>query len=615
MSVLVAFAFISGIITILSPCILPVLPIVLSGGVGGGRRRPYGIVSAFVASFTLFTLALSTIVDALGIPAGALRLVSVIILVLFGLVMLLPVLRDRFERAASRLTSRSGPAEGPRGTGFWSGVPVGLSLGLVWTPCVGPIMASVISLALTRQVDGGSVLITLAYALGTSLPMLAVMFGGRALISAVPGILRNMVSLQRVFGALMIAVGLVVAFGWDRSLQSALLRAFPTYGSGLTAIEQNPAVERALNSRAASGGSAAPAAAAGVFAGATTPAPPNGMLADYGAAPPLVAQGPWYNTGGIARRGARAATSPAGAGTSGTTARGTAGGGAAPLTMKELRGKVVLIDFWTYSCVNCVRTLPHLKAWYKAYKRDGLVIIGIHTPEFEFEKVPRNVRTAIAQLGITWPVVQDNTYRQWNAYHNEYWPAEYFIGPHGHVRYYHFGEGDYRTDRRVIEALLRERGVSPAKVVPASDFVNQSRTPEIYLGLARGAGFTSPTPPLPNRPKDYMSSPLEKVAHWNLSGRWAVHNWYVVPKGGTGTFTLRFDAKDVYLVVQPRSPDAAIHVTVDGATPADTSDDKMGVVHPIESRLYHIVHLPKAGDHLLRLRVSPGTRLYSFTFG
>ena len=260
MTALVAFAFISGIITILSPCILPVLPIVLSGSVGGGKARPIGIVAAFVFSFTLFTLALSAIVQAIGIPPDTLRIVSVVLLVIFGLVMIVPALRDRFELFASRMTSgRRAPqgAAAPR-SGFWGGVPVGLSLGLVWTPCVGPIMASVISLALTHRVDGGSVLITLAYSLGTSIPMLAVMFGGRALLNRVPGLARNMASIQKGFGVVMIAVGLAIAFNWDRQIQTALLRAFPSYGTGLTAIEQNGAVERALNARAdvAAGGGA-----------------------------------------------------------------------------------------------------------------------------------------------------------------------------------------------------------------------------------------------------------------------------------------------------------------------------------------------------------------------
>lgn len=599
MTALVAFAFVSGIITILSPCILPVLPIVLSGSVSGGKARPLGIVAAFVTSFTLFTLALSTIVEAIGIPPGTLRIVSVVLLVVFGLVMFVPALRERFEVLASRVAAGRGSKRrvtAPR-SGFWGGVPVGLSLGLVWTPCVGPIMASVISLALTRRVDGGSVLITLAYSLGTSIPMLAVMFGGRALLNRVPGLARNMASIQKGFGVVMIVVGLAIAFNWDRQIQTALLRAFPAYGTGLTAIEQNSAVEHALNERADVGGSGGAIAngSAKVFAGAKSFAPAPGMLADYGAAPPLVAQGPWYNTAGISARDPK--------------------NGAPPLTMADLRGKVVVVDFWTYSCVNCVRTIPYLRAWYHAYKSKGLVIIGVHTPEFEFEKVPHNVRAAIADLGVTWPVVQDNNYLEWNAYHNRYWPAEYFIGPNGRVRYFHFGEGDYATDEKVIQALLRERGDSLSGVVSKPDLVNYSMTPETYLGYARGRGFTSPTSPLADAPTDYAAAPVATNGQWNLSGSWTIASEYVVPDGGDGALTLRFDAKNVYLVVQPESGDGTIRVSVDGSPPTDTADDRNGVVRPKQSRLYHLVGLEKPGEHLLELQVSKGMRLFAFTFG
>ncbi len=606
MAVLLAFAFISGIITILSPCILPVLPIVLSGSVGGGRARPFGIVSAFVVSFTLFTLALSGIVQAIGIPPDALRLVSVVLLVIFGIVMLVPALRDRFELLTSRMvgggrrTATGGVAPGApasRAPGFWSGVPVGFSLGLVWTPCVGPIMASVISLALTQRVDGGSVFITLAYSIGTSIPMLAVMFGGRTLLNRVPALSRNMANIQKGFGVVMIVVGLAIAFGWDQRVQTALLRAFPSYGSGLTAIEQTSAVQSALNSRAraASGDSSVPASANGEFQGANGRMPATGMLADYGTAPPLIAKGPWYNTAGIAGLP--------------QTQSG------APLTMKELKGKVVLVDFWTYSCVNCVRTIPYLQAWYKAYKDKGLVIIGVHTPEFEFEKVPRNVQTAIKKLGVTWPVVQDNNYAQWNAYHNQFWPATYFIGPNGHVRYFHFGEGDYKSDEKVIQALLRERGANLSGIVSRPDLKNYSQTPETYLGYARGDALASPTQISPDTPTDYRAAPVPKKGEWNISGRWTVAAQYIAPDDPTGTLTLRFQAKNVFLVVQPEGSSGTIEVRVDGRVPADTPDDKNGVVRPTESRLYQLVGLKTPGEHVLQLKVSKGLRLFAFTFG
>ncbi|MDA8425436.1 MAG: cytochrome c biogenesis protein DipZ [Treponema sp.] len=606
MAVLLVFAFVSGVITILSPCILPVLPIVLSGSVGGGKARPLGIISGFVVSFTVFTLTLSALVQALNIPPDALRYVAVVLIGLFGLVMVIPPLGRAFEAAASRLAglgSRGGMKASAR-TGFGPGLLIGLSLGLIWTPCVGPIMASVISLALTQRVDGGSVLITLAYTLGTSIPMFAVMMGGRALLAKVPALVKRSASIQRGFGVLMLLVAAAVGFGWDRRFQAAVLAAFPNYGSGLTAIETTAPVRTALQARSSRRvgglGSAAGAAmaASGVFAGASQSSE-GGVLADLGVAPRLVADGQWFN-------------SP-------------------PLTMAALRGKVVLVDFWTYSCVNCVRTIPYLKAWYKAYAQDGFVIIGVHSPEFTFEKVAANVRAAIRDLGVTWPVVQDNDYKEWNAYANNYWPAHYFIDAKGRVRYVHYGEGEYDLSEKVIRELLAEAGhpvgsTSPQAVAaatagtaagttagaPLPDF--QALTPETYLGYARGSGFTSAQAAVGDRMAEYRLGPALSDGEWSLGGTWFVGKEYIYPRT-SGTLELGFHARNVFLVIAPQGSGGTVSVEVDGRPGGDTPDVKGGMLRPKESRLYQLVGLPQAGTHLLRLQVSGNLRFYAFTFG
>lgn len=654
MLVLIAFAFVSGVITILSPCILPVLPIVLSGSVGGGRARPLGIIAAFVVSFTVFTLALSAIVQAIGVSPDALRIVAVVLLIIFGLVMFVPALRDRFELLTSRLANRRqsagqlktparrGGAESGTGaaagkgasaswTGFWSGIPVGFSLGLVWTPCVGPIMASVISLALTQHVDSGSVFITLAYSIGTSIPMLAIMFGGRTLIQKFPALKRNSGAIQKVFGVLMIVVGVAIAFGWDRRVQTALLQSFPTYGSGLTAVEQNSAVQNAIDARGAKGTTSgsgsttadmiASADSAKTFSGATGAAPENARLMDYGLAPDILSDGAWFNTAGIVNAGADATETPAATATipaSGTTAAGES----PPLTMKDLRGKVVVVDFWTYSCVNCIRTIPYLRQWYQAYHDKGLVIIGVHTPEFEFEKSTANVAAAIKDLGVTWPVVQDNNYREWNAYGNRFWPAHYFIDANGHVRYYHFGEGEYATSEKVIQELLKERGAKVnGQIVSKPSEVNNAQTPETYLGYDRGRGFASSTPPVEDVAAQYGPPPdLTTPANgqWYLRGTWTIYGQYIQPEG-SGELTLGFNAGNVFMVIAPGSSPSAgpatVEVRVDGKPPADTTDVKNGVVHPAESRLYQLVGLTTPGAHTLTLKVTGHPRFYAFTFG
>jgi cytochrome c biogenesis protein CcdA/thiol-disulfide isomerase/thioredoxin len=638
MAVLIAFAFLSGVVTVLSPCILPVLPIVLAGSVGRGKARPLGVVVGFVVTFVTFTLALTAIVHALGLPPDTLRFIAVALLVLLGVVMIVPKLRDRFEMLVSRASGRvsigsgrgaggrrgsaGGPA--PEGSapgglatpatapGFWRGLPVGFSLGAVWAPCVGPIMASVISLALTRTVTGQAVVITAAYTIGTAIPMTAVMLGGRALLNRVPGLTRNMARIQRGFGVVMILIGVAIGFGWDRQFQNAVLRAFPNYGSGLTAFENRAPVRNALKAIRGPEGSTGGSATSTGFPASYK----EGVLGDYGMAPAVVAKGPWFNTGGILPEGGNRSGSAGGS--------DTAGGGSPPLTMADLSGKVVLIDFWTYSCVNCVRTIPYLRTWYEEYRDKGLVIIGVHTPEFEFEKKTANVARAIRELGVTWPVVQDNDYAQWRAYDNHYWPAHYLIDAAGHVRYVHFGEGSYDATDRVIRTLLREAGATLGRPVAQAKPRFTSQTPETYLGTARSTGFISEAEPQVGRGESQIGQAAQYRAtrapgngEWSLSGSWIITPGYVqsVDSSSQSELKLGFDASNVYLVVQPEEPGSVIEVRLDGHVPEDTADVTGGVLSPRESRLYQLVGLPRPGEHVLDLKVKGKLRLFAFTFG
>ena len=600
MAVLLGFAFLSGVITILSPCILPVLPIVLAAGAGSGKARPFGVIAGFIASFTLFTLTLTALVQILGVPADALRIVAVLLIILSGLAMLVPGLRRGFELLASRLANRGAGARnsvsGSRG-GFVAGLPVGLGLGLVWTPCVGPIMASVISLAITQRLDGGAVFITLAYTAGTAIPMLAVMLGGRALLGRVPALARNSGRIQQGLGVLMILMGVAIGIGWDRKLQTAVLSAFPGYGAGLTSLEDVRIARSALEARdrarqpAATSMTAVSRSSNGpetrVFSGATEAPAEKGKPEDFGLAPELVTKGVWFNTAD-----------------------------GAPLRMEDLRGKVVLVDFWTYSCVNCVRTIPYLRAWHEAYRDQGLVIIGVHSPEFEFEKSAANVKRATKELRVSWPVVLDNDFEQWNAYGNRYWPAHYFVDAQGRVRYYQFGEGGYDVSERVIQTLLREAGATVGGRVSGRETEITARTPETYLGFLRAQGLVSEERPIPGLAVEYRPSRSPASGEWTLNGRWIVAGEYAVPES-TGILELAFEARDVYLVIEPEPGAGAgsIAVRVDGKVPADTEDLRGGSLAAEGSRLYHLVRLPRAGAHLLRLEVQGRLRLFAFTFG
>ncbi len=441
MLLLIGFAFVAGIVTVLSPCILPVLPVVLSGGVGGGKARPWGVITGFMVSFTVFTLTLSTLVQTLGLNPDLLRWISAGLVLVFGIVLVVPALKDGFMELMTRLVSRtSSPVQvGKAPGGYWSGLLLGLGLGLVWTPCVGPIMASVITLALSQSVDAGSVFITLAYTLGTSIPLFLIMVGGRTLLQKAPWFTKHSSGIQRGFGILMVMTALALFTGADRAFSSWLLDVFPSYGSGLTAIENQDSVKKELAKR--------------------MPKKIESALTVKAADRLTLGKGAWINS--------------------------------APLTLEGLKGKVVLVDFWTYSCINCIRTLPYLRAWYSKYQDQGFVIVGVHSPEFAFEQSEANVRQAVKDLKVTWPVVQDNAFGIWNAYENQYWPSHYLYGRDGKLIETHFGEGDYaETETAIAQALGSQGKVAPiADVIPVSD---GPQTPETYLGYGRGVRFSSP---------------------------------------------------------------------------------------------------------------------------
>ncbi len=580
MTILAFFAFLSGIVTILSPCILPVLPIILSGSIGG-KRKPIGVVTGFILSFSTFTLALTAIVQTINIPPDALRIAAVVIIIGFGLVLVIPPLQQKFELAASGLTSRKSSKN--RG-GFGGGILTGASLGLLWTPCVGPIMASVISLAVSRQVDGGAVIIVLAYTAGTAVPMFGVMAGGRRLITRFPKLTSNTVKIQRIFGIIMIIAGIAIATGLDRKFQTAVLNAFPNYGSGLTSFENSDSIRNVLDRRADNNRDSTQPAGTSRNGFDWSSRPKNARLGNFGAAPEIIADGPWINA-------------------------------EKPLNMEDLRGKVVLIDFWTYSCINCVRTLPYLRQWQDRYSGQGLVIIGVHSPEFAFERNEANVRQAVKDLGVTWPVVLDNDFSQWNAYTNRYWPAHYFIDAEGRIRYFHFGEGAYDDSEKVIRKLLTEAGYSLTANSAAEDWKGtDSKTPETYLGYRRAAGFMSESERKNDTPVVYSIPRTPQNGEWGISGEWIIRNDFI-ELDGSGTLELGFDARDVFLVIEPFRENSSIDVSIDGGTAPDTSDVSGGRIIPSESRVYQLISLPEAGQHVLKLNISGRMRLYAFTFG
>ena len=554
-TLLVLFAFVAGAGTAISPCVLPVLPALLSAGATGGRRRPLAIVIGLATTFAITVAGFAKVVDGVGLGNSALRTLSVVVLLAFGLALLAPGLTARLEAPLSRL-ARFGPRSS--GDGFWSGLAVGAALGFVYAPCAGPILAAVISVG---AASGSSVAIAIAYSLGSAVVLFALMLGGRRLMDRVRG-----PALQYALGVVMIATALAVATDADVRFQTALADHFPSALVNPTgSIERSHAVsERLAKLRGHSR-----------FAEAATM---GSKLPVLGKAPDFTGNERWFNS--------------------------------KPLTLKELRGRVVLVDFWTYTCINCIRTLPYTRAWDAAYRSRGLTIVGVHTPEFQFEHDAANVQDAIAQNRLRYPVAQDNDYKTWNAWGNEYWPAKYLIDAKGRVRYVHFGEGDDKKTEAAIRSLLAEAGAESlggdAKVGPTLKPGKES-TPETYLGAARAQGW------VPNQPSiglhDYTGAgrPLIR-SRFAFTGRWKVTDEAATALATGARIDAHVVGKAVYLVLSSQGDrPRPLEVEVDGK-PVRT-------VTVRRQRLYTLVSLPKTEEHKLTLRFAPGLSGYAFTFG
>jgi cytochrome c biogenesis protein CcdA/thiol-disulfide isomerase/thioredoxin len=563
------FAFLAGIGTALSPCILPVLPIALSAGATGGKRRPLGIVVGLALSFTFATIALVYLIDALGLPNDLLRNVAIGGLIAFGVVLIIPALSDRLEAWVSRVV-RLNPKQ--REGGFGSGLLVGLSLGFVYAPCAGPILGGVITGAASQSFTADRLFTALFYGLGSAVALYVLMLGGRRLTSR---LVKRSGRVQQVLGAVMVVMAVGLLANLDIRFQTAIAGDLPDFlVNGVSGqFEKSVAKDRRKSQPA------------------TAPRQKDGSLPVLFEAPPIQGTQKWFNTPG-----------------------------GAALSLAELRKqkRVVLIDFWTYTCINCIRTLPELKAWDKKYRADGLTIIGVHTPEFPFEKDAGNVRSAIAQNGLEYPVVQDNEYRTWQAYDNHYWPAKYLIDAKGQVRYTHFGEGEYDTTEKHIRALLEERGAGDLGDMSEADVEKPSglTTPETYLGSARAEGYENGQ--IRDGVHDYGTGKPDLLPNqFAYRGMWGISPDGAVA-GRRASLHANFRAQKVFLVLGSKKRRRTMQVLLDGRPirAADAGDDvRGGKVEVGAQRLYRLVSLDRPGDHMLELRPEAGTQGYAFTFG
>ena len=551
MLILVPIAFAAGVITAFTPCILPVLPIVLAGGAGGGtKRRPYAIAAGLITTFTAFLLAGAWLWGLIGISAKHQIQIGAALLLVLALTLTVPKVGELVERPFRFATRRRA---GDLGGGFF----LGASLGLVFIPCGGPVLATLTANAATNRVGGWIVAIAIAYAAGAAVPLLAIARGSRGLAAR----FRQHAQTVRIAGGVLMAAAAVVIYqGWAESLQTKV----PGYAQWVQdAIEGSSAAKNRLDRLG--GKSKAVFISRGQLVG-------NVPLKDYGAAPDVQDVSAWVNT--------------------------------RPLSLPELRGKVVLVDFWTYSCINCLRTLPYLKAWDSRYRSKGLVILGVHTPEFAFERDLGNVRAAVKRLGVRYPVALDNSYGTWKAYSNNYWPADYLVDQAGRVRDVHFGEGNYAQTEQDIRLLLSagKAGPLPQAGRDTDRTPLELRTPESYLGYLRIGNYTG-SPLRTDRVATYRFPASLTQDSYAYAGKWKVEGERIVAADGA-RLRLHFQARTVHLVLTGRG---SVAVKVNGKT--------LPTVRVDGARLYTLVTQKSASRGVLDLGFTPGLAAYAFTFG
>jgi cytochrome c biogenesis protein CcdA/thiol-disulfide isomerase/thioredoxin len=556
---LVVVGIVAGFLAGISPCILPVLPIVLVAGASAeegvpraGLARSLAVVGGLIVSFSIIVLAGSELLSALHLPQDALRDAGIALLILVGLGYLIPPLGALIERPFARIGARQ-----PNGRA--GGFVLGLAVGVVYVPCAGPVLAAIAVVGATHRVGLTAVILTAAFAVGTAVPLLAIAAAGGQLTSRIGAIRRRAPQIRRIGGAVLVVFAVLIA----SDVLAGLQRDIPGY---TTALQGSPKIQKKLK--------------------ALTGTPHTTLSKCDATATTLVNCGPAPNFKGI------------------TAWLNTPGG--QPLSLSSLRGKVVLVDFWTYSCINCQRSLPHVEGWYQEYAKDGFVVVGVHTPEFAFEHVVSNVKAQAAALGVHYPVAVDDNYATWNAYSNQYWPADYLIDASGNVRSVHFGEGDYSTMGALIQQLLK--AAHPGASVPAAAGVPDKTptgelSPETYLGYNE-LQYLDPPEVARDTPAPYRFPASLPLGALGLAGTWTDHAEEATAGAGA-QLELHFLAQDVYLVL---GGTGTLDVSVGGR---HTQTIHVGGT----PRLYTLYQAGSATAGTLTLRASPGVQAYDFTFG
>jgi cytochrome c biogenesis protein CcdA/thiol-disulfide isomerase/thioredoxin len=555
---------------------LPVLPFVFARADQPFRRSSLPLLGGMVLTFSIVAIA-----AAFGghwivrLNQGG-RYVAMAIFLVLGLTLLFPSLAEYLTRPLVRLGSglQSGPSSS---TGVGKSFLLGISTGLLWTPCAGPILGLILTGAALQGPGARTSFLLLSFALGAATSLGLALFAGNKAFAAMKRSLSFEVWIRRALGVAVIMGVVALALGWDTNILTKI-----------SFVNTSKAEEHLIGALRSS----KPVVAA---------APDSGMptLKDEGAMPAIPGGITWLNS--------------------------------TPLTTEGLRGKVVLIDFWTYSCINCLRALPYVEAWSEKYKDAGLVVIGVHTPEFAFEKEPSNVEKAVRDLKITYPVAIDSDYKIWQAFNNEYWPAHYFIDGKGRIRFHHFGEGQYDESERVIQELLKENGATGLNAgtvsvsgngVEAAPGSGEARSPETYIGYRRAEHFASPESIGKDSRKTYTAPARPSLNQWGLSGSWKVGEESAVLQAVGGKIIFRFHGRDLHLVLGPTQDGKPVRyrVKLDGTAPgedhgADTAADGSGEVR--EHRLYQLIRQKgNVEDRTFEIEfLDTGVQAFAFTFG
>ncbi len=568
--ILLVLAFLGGVLTILSPCILPVLPFVFAKADQPFRKNGLPLLAGMAFTFAAFA-TVATTGGAWLVRANEYgRAAALVVLTIFGLTLLWPALADRLTRPFVALGSRlAQPASSPTEASPSRSLLLGVATGLLWAPCAGPILGLILAGAALEGASRKSAILLIAYALGAATSLAVALLAGGRVFRAMKRSLGAEAWIRGILGVAVLLGVAAIALGFDRGL---LTRVSLASTSG---VEQS-LIDRLHVKKAVS----------------TSPGATPLM-------PDLSGATLWLN-------------SP-------------------PLTREALKGHVVLIDFWTYSCINCLRTLPYIEAWAKKYKDGGLVVIGVHSPEFAFEKDVDNVKNAVRDYGVTYPVALDNDYKIWNAFNNEYWPADYLIDVTGHIRHQNSGEGGYAETEREIQVLLKERDgtlpegtalVSVSGAGALEESAGGVKSPETYVGYDRAENFASPGGFTQDAPHVYSVPDNLKLNQWGLAGNWTDNESVASLNSAHGKIVYRFHARDLHLVLGSGSDGKPVRfrVTIDGHAPGDdhgVDTDARGNGRVTDHRLYQLIRQKNAPtDRTFEIEfLDPGVQAFAFTFG